>query len=130
MAAGGVVYRTVHRHIVEYAVVHRPAYNDWSLPKGKLQGGETEEEAAMREVEEETGMRCRIVRALGTTSYIDRKGRPKIVYYWLMRAITGRFVQNGEIDQIRWLELDPALRLLTYDRDRTLLRALGEYHEE
>ena len=130
IAAGGVVYRTANRHIVEYAIVHRPAYDDWSLPKGKLQSGETEEEAAVREVEEETGMRCRIVRALGTTSYIDRKGRPKIVYYWLMRAVTGKFVVNGEIDDIRWLELEPAIELLSYDRDRTLLRALGEHHEE
>ena len=130
IAAGGVVYRTVNRHIVEYAIVHRPAYDDWSLPKGKLQPGETEEEAAVREVEEETGMRCRIVRALGTTSYIDRKGRPKVVYYWLMRAVTGKFVINGEIDDLRWEELGPAIDLLSYDRDRTLLRALGEHHEE
>jgi 8-oxo-dGTP pyrophosphatase MutT (NUDIX family) len=130
VAAGGVVYRTVNRHIVEYALVHRPAYDDWSLPKGKLQAGETEEEAAIREVDEETGMRCRVVRALGTTSYIDRKGRPKVVYYWLMRAIGGRFSPNGEIDELRWLELGPAIGLLSYDRDRTLLRALGEHHEE
>jgi 8-oxo-dGTP pyrophosphatase MutT (NUDIX family) len=130
IAAGGVVYRTVNRHIVEYAIVHRPAYDDWSLPKGKLQPGETEEEAAVREVEEETGMRCRIVRALGTTSYIDRKGRPKVVYYWLMRAVTGKFAVNGEIDDLRWEELGPAIHLLSYDRDRTLLRALGEHHEE
>ena len=116
--------------MVEYAIVHRPAYDDWSLPKGKLQPGETEEEAAVREVEEETGMRCRIVRDLGTTSYIDRKGRPKVVYYWLMRAVTGKFVVNGEIDAIRWEELGPAIDLLSYDRDRTLLRALGEHHEE
>ena len=130
LAAGGVVFRTVDRHQVQYALVHRPAYDDWSLPKGKLQQGETEEEAALREVEEETGMRCRVVRTLGTTSYIDRKGRPKLVYYWLMRAVGGRFSPNAEIDEMRWLELTPALDLLSYDRDRTLLRALGQRHEE
>ena len=130
LAAGGVVYRTVNRHVVEYVLVHRPAYDDWSLPKGKLLPGEGEEEGALREVHEETGMRCRIVRPLGATSYVDRKGRPKLVYYWLMRAIGGRFVPNEEIDEVRWLELDAALELLSMDRDRTLLRALGERHEE
>ena len=130
IAAGGVVFRTVDRHQVQYAIVHRPAYDDWSLPKGKLQPGESEEEAALREVEEETGMRCRMVRTLGTTSYIDRKGRPKVVYYWLMRAVGGRFVPSDEIDEVRWVALEQALGLLSYDRDRTLLGALGQRHEE
>lgn len=130
LAGGGVVYRTADRHRVEYALVHRPEYDDWSLPKGKLQPGEDEETAALREVEEETGMRCRTVRPLGTTSYVDRRGRAKVVHYWLMRAVTGRFEANHEVDELRWLELAPALELLSYDRDRTLLGSLAWQHEE
>ena len=124
-AAGGVVWRTGPGNTPEYALVHRPAYDDWSLPKGKLAHGETEEEAALREVAEETGMRCRLGRPLGTTSYVDRKGRPKVVYYWLMRAISGRFVPGEEIDELSWLPIGPALALLSYQRDRTLLGSLG-----
>jgi 8-oxo-dGTP pyrophosphatase MutT (NUDIX family) len=124
-AAGGVVWRPSRGVGRVFAVVHRPAYDDWTLPKGKLDGDETEEEAALREVEEETGMRCRLGRPLGTTSYVDRKGRPKIVYYWMMRAISGQFTPHAEIDECRWLPLDEALTLLSYDRDRTLLGSLG-----
>jgi 8-oxo-dGTP pyrophosphatase MutT (NUDIX family) len=124
-AAGGVVWRPSRSAGRKYAVVHRPEYDDWGLPKGKLDGDETEEEAALREVEEETGMRCRLGRPLGTTSYVDRKGRPKIVYYWMMRAISGQFTPHDEIDECRWLPLDEALSLLSYDRDRTLLRSLS-----
>lgn len=124
-AAGGVVWRSGPGNSVEYAIVHRPVYDDWTLPKGKLAPGETEEEAALREVEEETGMRCRLGRALGTTSYPDRKGRPKIVYYWLMKAVAGRFVPNAEVDELRWLTITAATALLTYDRDRTLLGSLA-----
>lgn len=124
-AAGGVVWRSGTGNAVEYALVHRPAYDDWTLPKGKLAVGETEEEAALREVAEETGMRCRLGRALGTTSYVDRKGRPKVVYYWMMKAVGGRFVPSEEIDEVRWLPIAPALLLLSYDRDRTLLGSLS-----
>ena len=125
-AAGGVVYRSNPPQPVEYAIVHRPEYDDWSLPKGKVVPGESEEQAALREVLEETGARCRLGRALGTTTYIDRKGRPKIVYYWMMRALSGRFVPNEEVDEVRWLPLGEALRLLSYDRDRVLLASLDQ----
>jgi len=107
-------------------VVHRPAYDDWTLPKGKVDPGETEEEAALREVEEETGVVCQLGRPLGTTSYVDRKGRPKVVHYWLMRAGPGTFVPHNEIDEVRWLPIAEALELLTYERDRTLLASLVE----
>jgi len=124
-AAGGIVHRgTGGGHHTEFCIVHRPEYDDWTLPKGKLTAGETEEEAAVREVLEETGMRCRLGRALGTTSYIDRKGRSKIVYYWMMRALSGRFIPNEEIDEVRWLPLGQALRMLTYERDQVLLASL------
>ncbi|MDB5113167.1 MAG: ADP-ribose pyrophosphatase [Chloroflexi bacterium] len=124
-AAGGVVWRPTATGGSVYAVVHRPAYDDWSLPKGKLAAGESELEGALREVEEETGMSCRVDRPIGTTSYIDRKGRPKVVVYWLMQATDGTFEPSEEVDEVRWLPLSDVLALLTYPRDRTLLGALG-----
>ncbi|HEY2706356.1 MAG TPA: NUDIX hydrolase [Candidatus Dormibacteraeota bacterium] len=123
-AAGGVVWRPTTGGDRAFAVVHRPAYDDWSLPKGKLATGETEIEGALREVEEETGMSCRVDRPLGTTSYIDRKGRSKVVVYWLMQATGGTFEPSDEVDEVRWLPLGEVLALLTYARDRTLLGAL------
>ena len=124
-AAGGVVWRPTAGGDRVYAVVHRPAYDDWTLPKGKLAAGESEIEGALREVEEETGMSCRVDRPIGTTSYIDRKGRPKVVVYWLMQATGGTFEPSEEIDEARWLPLSDVVALLTYPRDRTLLGALA-----
>ena len=130
-AAGGLLWRAGRPGEgkkggarVRLAVIHRPHRNDWSLPKGKLADGESELEGALREVEEETGMSCRVDRPLGTTSYIDRKGRPKVVVYWLMQATGGVFEPGPEIDEVRWLELDEVMALLSYPRDRTLLGAL------
>jgi len=123
-AAGGVVWRPAPGGERLYAVVHRPACGDWSLPKGKLASGESEVEGALREVEEETGMSCRVDRPLGTTSYLDGKGRHKVVVYWLMQATGGTFEPTGEIDEVRWLPLAEVLELLSHDRDRTLLGAL------
>jgi 8-oxo-dGTP diphosphatase len=118
-AAGGVVRRD---GLV--AVVHRPKYDDWSLPKGKLDPGETFEDAALREVEEETGLRCTLVRELPTVSY-DVRGRRKEVRYWEMEVEEETaFVPNDEVDQLRWVEPQEALALLTYDRDREPVLAL------
>jgi 8-oxo-dGTP diphosphatase len=115
-AAGGVVVRDG-----QVALVHRPRYDDWTLPKGKLDPGESFEEAAVREVEEETGLRGRLVRELPTTNY-EVNGRPKIVRYWLMEVDRERpFVPNDETDELRWVPLHEALGVLTYDRDRDLL---------
>jgi 8-oxo-dGTP pyrophosphatase MutT (NUDIX family) len=118
-AAGGVVVRD---GLV--AVVHRPRYDDWSLPKGKLDAGESSEEAALREVEEETGLRCRLVRELPTVRY-DVRGRLKEVRYWEMEvADQTPFVPNEEVDEVLWLEPQRALAQLSYDRDREPVLAL------
>jgi 8-oxo-dGTP diphosphatase len=118
-AAGGVVRRD---GLV--AVVHRPKYDDWSLPKGKLDDGESFEDAALREVEEETGLRCTLVRELPTVSY-EVRGRPKEVRYWEMEVEEETpFVPNEEVDELRWVEPREALALLSYDRDREPVLAL------
>jgi 8-oxo-dGTP pyrophosphatase MutT (NUDIX family) len=117
-AAGGVVMRDG-----QVALVHRPRYDDWTLPKGKLDPGESFEEAALREVAEETGLHGVLVRELPGTTY-KVAGRPKVVRYWLMDVQhEGPFVPNDETDQLRWVTPDEALRLLTYDRDRDVVRA-------
>jgi 8-oxo-dGTP pyrophosphatase MutT (NUDIX family) len=123
-AAGGLVVRR-REGILELAVVHRPEHADWSLPKGKLEQGETFDEAARREVQEETGLSCRLVRFIGHTEYVDRKGRPKAVAYWVMEVIGGSFTPNLEVDELRWVGLEEAGRLLTYPRDRELVAVLG-----
>jgi 8-oxo-dGTP pyrophosphatase MutT (NUDIX family) len=123
-AAGGLVWRHGRGGEVQVALIHRPAYDDWSLPKGKLRDGEGEEEAALREVEEETGLRCRLGRPLGVNRYLDRRGRPKEVRYWLMRPLDGTFRPNKEVDELRWLPAEEAERLLTYQHDRDLVRGL------
>lgn len=110
----------------EVLLVHRPKYDDWTLPKGKAEPGESDEDTAIREVEEETGLRCVLGRELPSTSYIDSVGRPKIVRYWEMRVgdEASGFAQN-EVDEVRWLGLADAERLLSYDRDRDVLDAFA-----
>jgi 8-oxo-dGTP diphosphatase len=125
-AAGGVVCRRGAGG-VEVAVVHRPHRGDWSLPKGKLDPGETWEEAALREVEEETGLRCSLGHELPGTDYVDRKGRAKHVRYWEMRVLSGQFVPNREVDEARWLDVAAARTELTYPRDRDVLDAFGAF---
>ena len=122
-AAGGVVWRRNDAGELEILLVHRPRYDDWTVPKGKLEPGETHAAAAMREVEEETGLRCEIGAELASTSYTDRKGRPKQVRYWAMTPAGGTFSPSEEVDEIRWLTLDEAGLLLTYPRD---LQVLGD----
>ncbi len=104
-------------------MVHRPVQDDWTLPKGKLEAGETAERAALREVEEETGLRCELVRPAGSTAYVDGRGRQKIVRYWVMRPLSGRFVPTAEVDALRWFPIDDAVTQLTYPQDRALLTA-------
>jgi 8-oxo-dGTP pyrophosphatase MutT (NUDIX family) len=124
-AAGGLVCRPGPAGLVEVAVVHRPAYDDWSFPKGKLERGETAEAAALREVAEETGLECSLVEPFGCTRYMDRRGAAKTVCYWIMKVIGGRFSPGYEVDQLRWLTASEALALLTYDRDRAVLKRLA-----
>jgi 8-oxo-dGTP pyrophosphatase MutT (NUDIX family) len=117
-AAGGVLWRGGDDGR-QFAVIHRPKYDDWSLPKGKLDPGETHEQAAIREVEEETGWQAEVGDALGVITY-EHDGRPKRVEYWGMRATGGAFVPNDEVDELRWLPQDEARALLSYDRDRDI----------
>jgi len=107
------------------AVVHRPRYDDWSLPKGKLDKNESAERAALREVEEETGLSCQLVEELEPVSYTDNRGRPKNVRYWRMKVLSGEFEVNDEVDELRWLSTADALELLSYEHDRELVAALA-----
>jgi 8-oxo-dGTP diphosphatase len=123
-AAGGVVWRRAGEGGVEVAVVHRPRYDDWSLPKGKLDEGESFEEAAVREVEEETGLRCELGEFLDEVTYRDHKDREKLVRWWAMEAGDGEFEPDDEVDELRWVALDEASAMLSYDFDRELLERL------
>jgi 8-oxo-dGTP pyrophosphatase MutT (NUDIX family) len=119
-AAGGVVCRRVGGEL-RVAVAHRPRHGDWSLPKGKLDAGETWEQAAVREVEEEIGVRCSLRRELAPAVYDVAAGR-KVVRYWLMEPESGAFAPNEEVDEMRWLTPGEAEALLSYPHDRALVR--------
>ena len=120
-AAGGIVLRGEGQER-SVALVHRPRYDDWSFPKGKLDVEEDEASAALREVEEETGLRCRLGQSVGAVTYRDRRGRPKVVRYFQMDADGGTFAPNLEVDELRWVPVDDAAALLSYVHDRHLLR--------
>lgn len=122
MAAGGLVTRRGSNGKPEVLVVHRPAYDDWSFPKGKAQEGEAPADAARREVLEETGYECTAGPEVATLDYPDGSGHQKLVRYWAMTPTGGEFHPNAEVDEARWLPADAALHLLSYDRDRALLR--------
>jgi 8-oxo-dGTP diphosphatase len=118
-AAGGVLLRDGC-----VLVVHRPRYDDWTLPKGKLEPGESLEQGALREVEEETGLRCVLGEELGRTRYRDRVGRDKEACYFLMTA-DGEPEPRNEVDEVRWVPLGEAAALLSYGRDAELLSRLS-----
>jgi 8-oxo-dGTP diphosphatase len=120
LAAGGLVLREG-----KVLVVHRPKYDDWSLPKGKLDEGEDFEQAALREVREETGLRCALGRAVGDTTYRDNKDRDKLVRYFEMQPDGGEFTPNDEVDEVRWVPLAEAPGVLSYEFDRELISKLS-----
>jgi 8-oxo-dGTP pyrophosphatase MutT (NUDIX family) len=119
-AAGGIVIRPVANARYEVACIFREARGDWTFPKGKLDPGETFEQAALREVWEEIGMHCDVIRFAGTTNYTHRKGKPKIVAYYLMSVGVGEFAPNDEVDELVWLPLENVREHLTWDRDQEL----------
>jgi 8-oxo-dGTP pyrophosphatase MutT (NUDIX family) len=121
-AAGGMVCRPGPGGLAEIALVHRPAYDDWTLPKGKLDGEETLEQACLREVEEETGLRCKVLGPIACTEYLDQRGRVKVVFYWKLRPLGGTFRPTAEVDDLRWLTVEESLTVLTHERDRKLVR--------
>ena len=123
-AAGGLVCRPGEGGRVEIVLVHRPAYDDWAFPKGKLHDGETEQDAALREVEEETGLRCRLGREVGISRYRDSRGRPKTVRYWAMTPLGDVLAPANEVDAARWIAVADAPAVLTYARDVELLAQL------
>jgi 8-oxo-dGTP diphosphatase len=124
-AAGGVIVRQTLRGKIQVLLVHRSHREDWTFPKGKLEAGESHERCALREVEEETSLRCKLGVELPATSYINGKGRPKIVRYWIMDPGNGRAESRNEVDAIRWVSLEEAATLLTYPRDREILTAFA-----
>jgi 8-oxo-dGTP pyrophosphatase MutT (NUDIX family) len=134
-AAGGVIWRAVTvadetgatRPSGEIVLIHRPRYDDWSFPKGKLNRGEAYKRAALREVREETGLVCEPGEELPSTVYVDGKGRSKLVRYWMMRVVAVKpWVPNAEVDQRRWVTIDEAAGMLTYAHDREMLATLVE----
>ena len=119
-AAGGIVIRVVATGRVELACIYREARGDWTFPKGKLDEGESFEQGALREVLEEIGIQCSVTRFVGTTNYTHRRGKPKIVAYYLMSAGEGEFFPNAEVDVLVWLPLEEVREHLTWDRDQEL----------
>ncbi|MCE9515396.1 MAG: NUDIX hydrolase [Mycobacterium sp.] len=126
LAAGAVLWRP-HEDTGQprIAVIHRPRYDDWSLPKGKLDEGEIEPAAAVREIREETGQLAYLGRRLGVVSY-PIPGGVKIVRYWAARACGGEFVAGEEADEVRWLSVSEAKKRLSYPSDRKMLASFAK----
>ena len=128
-AAGGIVTRHASTGGVEVACIFREARGDWTFPKGKLDEGETFEQGALREVYEEIGIRCDITRFVGTTNYTHRRGKPKIVAYYLMEANEVEFAPNEEVDELTWVPLESVHAHLTWSRDRELFDEVMNFPE-
>lgn len=120
VAAGAVVWQRSPSGDIEVAVIHRPRYDDWSLPKGKSKAGEALPGTAVREVGEETGRAVTLGPRLGTTRYSVPTGE-KVVRYWVAAATGGNFCPSDEVDELRWLPVPKALELLSHQHDQRLL---------
>ncbi len=118
-ACGGLIVRDGR-----VVAVHRPKYDDWSLPKGKVKPGENDEDCALREIQEETGLRVSLDEELATTTHVDVLGRPKRIRWWRMTPLSGEFVPSDEVDELRWLTPNEAREVLTYPRDVELVDSL------
>jgi 8-oxo-dGTP pyrophosphatase MutT (NUDIX family) len=127
-AAGGVPVRAGSVG-PEVLLIHRPRYDDWTLPKGKCHRGESDEDCALREVEEETGLACTLGIELPSTEYVDPKGRPKRVRYWSMRVVDGDTrPAPPEVDEVRWVPAAVARDLLSYLHDVAVVEAAEGAH--
>jgi 8-oxo-dGTP diphosphatase len=124
-AAGGVVTRTAGDGALELLIVHRPRYDDWTLPKGKAEHGESDEACALREVEEETSLLCVLGDEAAVTRYEDSQGRPKQVrYFWMTPENGSEASPRNEVDAVRWVTVDDAVATLSYARDRDVVSRL------
>jgi 8-oxo-(d)GTP phosphatase len=122
LAAGAVLWRpNGDPSAPEVAIIHRPRYDDWSLPKGKVDAGETEPVTAVREIHEETGYSAVLGRRLAAVSYPVEQGIKK-VRYWAARSVDGNFTPNSEVDELKWLPVAEAMKQLEYPHDRKVLR--------
>jgi 8-oxo-dGTP diphosphatase len=125
-AAGGVVTRVGASGRSEILLVHRPKYDDWTLPKGKAEPGESDEGCALREVEEETGLACELGEEVAVVEYEDAAGRPKrVVYFAMTPPEGGEASAQNEVDGVLWLTREPALEALSYERDRGVVERLA-----
>lgn len=129
-AAGCVVARPSKKGNARYLIVHRPRYDDWTLPKGKLDAGETFLEAAMREVKEETGIVGKRARFIGSIGYVTQAGNAKVVRWWLTTVKRGSFSPNSEVDQIKWVSFRKGLERLTFRNDRRVLDRANDMYNE
>ncbi len=125
-AAGALLWREIAAGEIEIALVHRPRYDDWSLPKGKIDENETALACAYREVFEETGIKARFTRQLGSVEYEDN-GAQKRVKYWVAQALgASDFVANEEVDQLRWLNPTDSIELATHQSDKEMIERFLE----
>lgn len=112
---------------MEVLLVHRPRYDDWSLPKGKAEPGESDEACALREVREETGITCKLGLYIGEFSYVDKQDRPKVARFWAMRPVSGSFSPNNEVDEVKWLPVADARQVASRSNDADIIERLAEH---